>query len=370
MRRRLCLILTAALFLTGCGAEEAADISELELWTTSQVLADAYEELAGQWNQEMPDRQIRLNIKVYSMERIAGKMSRLFLGGRRFGGEEAPDLVEMDYLSFGDCIREQKADFYPLQNMLTHAAGERYPGTEYYSRNNICFALPYCSQDLVLCYRTEVEELLPDFAERAATFEGLLEMGAEYAAMTGEGLLAVDYLGSETFLALYLQAKRAGQDAQAAYEQSVDLLKRMKDSGASEYLSSGNAYGDAFEELMVQGRFSCLVTTRANFLQMTWKFPEAAEAYEALPLPSFSGQACSITVPTVGMAVYMAGEDVILARDFLEYSRFSGASAEYPLLHLATDGGAAGEPVFSMELSDYISRYGEEVLGSGKETGR
>lgn len=384
MRRCLALLLAAlVLALSGCAAPAAAPATELSVWVTSEENARIYGELAEKWNEAYPDKRIDLETQVYSSQRIAAKLSRGVSVGTSFSGEDLPDLVEIDYATFPRYVFQQTTDLYPLKNILSQNTEDptAIPGISLYSSNDICFGLPYHGQELVLCYRLDLEKQ-PGFRKRAASFESLAAMGADYYARTGESLLWVDYLGSETFLALFTQALQASGDPQQACQAAEDYLRQTEESGASGYLPSGDAYAEAFPDLMARGAVTCLVTTRENLCRLAQEDSAIGQLYGVLPLPSFSGERCTVTAPTVAACVLMSGEHVVLARDFLAFCRFSDAAADHPAFDLTASASGAEEalgryykitgdftapaPAISFtaaQIQEYLTNYSRNVLG-------
>lgn len=382
MKKIFALILAASLLLCGCGKTQPPGASNLDLWVTSQDRADIYEALAEQWNETHPQEQIQLTISVYSSQSIAGKFSRGFSVSTSYNGSGIPDLVELDYATFPEYVFQQTADIYPLQNMLKKHEGVA-PGASLYSKNTICFALPYQGQQLMLCYRLDLEDWLAGFCNKADSFEGLLELGKTYAEATGEPLLWVDYLGSETFLALYVQALEGLQDPEAAYELAVSCLEEAQTAGAWGFLPSGDAYSDALVQLLAEKKVPCFVTTQANLQRLARQEESISQNYGVGKLPSFNGENCRVDAPTVAVAIHMSGGDTVLARDFLEYCRFSDAAKEYPSFYLGEDGpqlpdlseiyrvpGPLELPEGSVkptaiDLEPYLAAYSQQVLGAG-----
>lgn len=387
MRRTLAAFLAAlVLVLSGCDGQGTGGTSELDIWVTSEENAQTYQELAEKWNEENPQKQIQLNVEVYSSQRIAGKLSRAASVGTSFSSDDVPDLVEIDYATFPQYVFQQTTDLYPLKNMLEKHVqqADSISGVTLYSSKGICFALPYHNQELLFCYRLDLAQMLPEFQERAESFEGILELGKEYAGMTGEPLLWVDYLGSETFMAVFAQAIQEAGSAQKAYDATVELLKQMADAGASGYLPSGDAYADTFQELMSQGELPCIITTQANLYRAAQSDEGICAQYGVLPLPSFRGIRSTVSAPTVGIAVPMSSEYVILARDFLEYCRFSEAAQGDPVFDLCQTGQgqdiaanlseyymvsgnfsapAADDSLAAAEMEGYLADYSHDVLG-------
>ena len=359
-----------ALVLAGCGRQPAVQAAQLDIWVTSPERGAVYEALAESWNQENPQEPIQVAVTVYSSQSIAGKFSRGFSVSAGYGDSGIPDLVELDYAAFPEFVFQQTADLYPLQNLL-NKHGSTPAGKEIYSKNGICFALPYRNQELVLCYRLELE-MDPAFRRSIASFEGL----KSYAGDKGEPLLWVDYLGSEVFLSLYAQA--AEKDPEGAYDRTVAFLKEGQEEGTLDMLPSGDAYSDSFAGLLAEGAVPCFVTTRARLESLGWQEPGITELYGAAGLPSFAGSSCRVDAPTVAVAVPMSGSDPVLSRDFLEYCRFSEAARAYPEFYLGEDpaealsdsfrvlGSLDREPgqmkLTAMELSPYLAEYSREVL--------
>lgn len=382
MKRMLSLLCAAVLLLAGCSGQTEAPAAGLDLWVTSRERAEAYQALAESWNEEHPQEPIQLNISVYTSQSIASKFSWGFSVSAGYSDGGIPDLVELDYAAFPEFVFQQTADLYPLQNMLDKNGGT-VAGLSMYSKNDICFALPYHGQQLVLCYRLDLEEAYPEFRRHCASFEGLLEFGRQYAQTTGESLLWVDYLGSETFLGLYAQALEGSGEPETAYEQTVSFLKEAQKTESWGFLPSGDAYSDSLLSLLTEQEVPCFVTTRENLAALARQEESIAQYYGVMGLPSFGGVRCRVDAPTVAVAVHMSGGDPVLSRNFLEYCRFSQAAKAYPSFYLGEDaeepeklsdtyrvlGALTRQPgqqeLTAIDLSGYITDYSGQVLGDG-----
>ncbi len=332
----ICALFTVLFLILGCSKTETVTETELTLWTTSQPYAQSYKALALEWNKENPSRPIHLDIQIYSPQRITGKLSSAFYSGTQFGSESIPDLVDIDYAFFRDYLSDHKTEFYPLENILknNNVSQQIRQNSSFYSSNQICFALPYSHQQLLLCYRLDLGGEFSELVSQTKKFEGLASLGAQKFRLSDDHLLEADYLGAELFLSLFLRALDTDCTEEEAYQTSLELLQRMHKSGASSYLSCGDAYGDAFGGLLAQRKLGCFVTTAANLSCLAQSYPEAAQDYGIMALPGFQGVYKDVSLPAMATAVYLSSEHVILARDFLEFCRFSEAARAYPLLHL------------------------------------
>lgn len=208
-------------------------------------------------------------------------------------------------------------------------------------------------------------------------------MGKSYSQTRSEPLLWVDYLGSEAFLALYIQALCGNVPAESAYSASIAYLQEAQATGVTGYLPSGNAYATTFPSLMSLKEVPCLITTCANLLHLSQLDPDIPQNYGILPLPSFCGQTCQVTAPTAVISILTSGGDSILSRDFLEYCHFSEASRAYPLFCLGGEDTflstladcypTKGElntlslppQITAVEIAPYLSEYSRQVLGAG-----
>lgn len=375
--KKTVLWILLVLLLCGCSAQPDAQASDLDIWVTSREHGEIYEALAEQWNRDHPQEPIRLEVSVYSAQSIASKFSWGSSVSAGYSDSGIPDLVELDYAAFPEFVFQQTADLYPLQNLLNKHGGT-VAGEEIYSKNGICFALPYHDQQLVLCYRLDLEETYPEFRRSTASFESLKELAQVYAAEQGEALLWVDYLGSEVFLALYAQALEA--QSEDAYGLVLEFLQEAQRTGAFDILPSGDAYSDSFLALLTQGAVPCFVTTQARLRSLARQDPAIPELYGVTGLPSFAGSRCRVDAPTVAVAVHMSGSDPVLSRNFLEYCRFSEAARAYPEFYIGEDGPEqenlsavyrvsgslnrlpGDSALTALELSGYLAEYSREVL--------
>ena len=374
------LLLLAMLF--GSADDRTPSARELTMWVTTQQNAEIYQELAEKWNAAHQDNPIRLSVSVYTSQRIAGKLDRVSSIGTSFSGNTFPDLMEISYAALPDFVFPQTTELYPLKHMLDKngESAADIPGACLYSSNEICFALPYQNQQLVLCYRLELEQQIKRFQTQASSFEGLAKMGRQYASQHAQPLLMVDYLGSETFLALFVQAMQGTDDSRQAYDAAVRWLRQAEQSGAVGYLSSGDAYSASFQTMLQEGSVNCVVTTQDNLRRLAQADASIGRQYGVLPLPSFQAQRCTVYAPTVAAAVSMGTENVILARNFLEFCRFSGVAEAYPTFALCKSGQSVEEnlsalypvsgkydapqakPWTGADLKNYLTEYSDDVL--------
>ena len=95
MKKLLALVLVLTMAI-GCGAFSAAfadgEPTEIEFWTFQAIHVEFYEEMAKEWNELNPDRQIVLKPDVYEFEQM-----HELLGNALLAGEGAPDLVDIEF---------------------------------------------------------------------------------------------------------------------------------------------------------------------------------------------------------------------------------------------------------------------------------
>src|SRR4051812_35464052 len=135
----------AALMLAGCGGgddEGGADANgrtHLDMWVFAELHQTFYEEMAKQWNEKNPDRQIDLKVTVYPYDDMHNKLQLAANSGKGL-----PDVVDIEVSKFSNFVSEDGRS--PLSD-LTDVA-EPYKDDivqarlDLYNRDGVQYGLP------------------------------------------------------------------------------------------------------------------------------------------------------------------------------------------------------------------------------------
>src|SRR5918994_2030415 len=99
--------LASMLVLTACGGgddeggTDAEGRTALDMWVFAELHATYYEQMAERWNEENPDRPIKLNVTVYPYDDMHNKLQ---LAAN--SGEGLPDLVDIEVSQFSNFVAE------------------------------------------------------------------------------------------------------------------------------------------------------------------------------------------------------------------------------------------------------------------------
>ena len=368
MKSRITGLFLALTFMMLIGTMKS-ESNQLTVWTTNGMFKTSYEELAHEWNQAHPERIISINVTVYSQSRISSKLARAFDFGTLFDSSGMPDLVDIDYMTYFEQFSDQRTELYPLQNLLDKHVSEKVKAaSKLFTRSGFCFVLPYGYGDLALCYPLSLLEDYPDWKNRTLTYETLSDFAAEYYENSGKALVSIDYLDFEMFYAILSQAWEAYRinvdcfDGQLPYDKTIELLRTWRMNGWSEYMDTGSVSSNAFADAIKKDARSCFVTTVAKLAILGSENPQLASIWGITALPSFMANAKSVSLPASGTAIVLKGKNVVLARDFLEFCRFSEYARNHPLFYLG-EGNITSEAL----LSSYWLQHNNIYLGTGDE---
>ena len=78
----------------------SVEATEIEFWTFQALHVEFYEEMAREWNELNPDRQITLKTDVYEFEQM-----HELLGNALLAGTGAPDLVDIEFGKYANFLR-------------------------------------------------------------------------------------------------------------------------------------------------------------------------------------------------------------------------------------------------------------------------
>lgn len=333
------IVFTLVVFMWGCSNNGGAsgeqsvidggageDAVTLHYWTFVELHGQHFETMLAKWNQEYPDRQIKLHVTVMPYDDMHNKLSIAVQTGTG-----APDIADVELGKFPDFMAGTP-QLVPLNDVV-----EPYEETivqsrlDLYSKDGTVYGIPTHVGASVAFYNTEIlEQAGVDYRE-IVTWEDFKQAGIKVYEETGS------YMGTADTSALWLPMMLlAQQDTDYIDESGVlkinspelirglTMLQELQEANVIATIAGGQpdteeAYGEysagnyasAMMPLWMMSRFTNYMTDLEGKIAIA-------------PIPVLEeGMPRSVGGGGTGTVVTQTAADVELAKDFLAFSKLS-----------------------------------------------
>ncbi|MEK3731297.1 extracellular solute-binding protein [Paenibacillus sp. FSL M8-0334] len=332
-------LVLAMTMLWGCGGSNNAggtssvidggageDATELSYWTFVELHGQHFEKMLGKWNQDNPDRQIKLNVTVMPYDDMHNKLSIAVQSGTG-----APDIADIELGKFPDFL-SGTPQLVPLNDVI-----DPYRDTivqsrvDLYSKDDVNYGVPTHVGASVAFYNTEIlEEVGVDYKE-IVTWEDFKQAGMKVYEQTGKYMGTADTSASWQASMLLAQqgadyTDEAGnpQVNSEAMIRAITVLKDLQDNQVIATIAGGQpdteeAYGEfnagnyvsAFMPLWQMSRYT-------NYI------PDLSGKIAIAPIPVIEeGMPRSVGGGGTGTVITQTAKDIQLAKDFLAFAKLS-----------------------------------------------
>ncbi len=330
-RKAMALALCAAMMMGTFGGFEvkAADneATEMEFWTFVELHGQFYENMAEKWNEQNPDKQVKVNVNVMPYDDMHNKLQIALTSG-----EGAPDFVDIEQGKFANFTQGT-----PALMDLTDAA-EPYTSTgnivqsrlDLYSKDGKLYGLPTHVGATVAFYNTELLDAAGIDYTTIKTWDDFKEAGSKYYEATGKYLGTADTtaLWTENLLLAELGGEYTDGDTVTVnseqMNEAMNILKDLYDANAIGTVPGGNPDKEEAYGAFNSGDFACAIMPMWQMSRYTSYMPELSGKIAIAPAPVVEDtKAKSVGGGGTGTAVVADGENAELAAEFLAYAKLS-----------------------------------------------
>lgn len=336
------MLLLVAIMVWGCGNSGSSSSSggesevldggagdnatELSLWTFVELHGKHFESMLTKWNEQNPDRQIKLNVTVMPYDDMHNK---LLIAVQT--GVGAPDIADIELGKFPDFLAGE-----PQLEPLNDAA-EPYKDTvvqsqlDLYSKDGNIYGFSTHVGATVAFYNTEILEEAGVNYEDIKTWDDFKKAGIQVYEKTGKYMGTADT--SATWQASLLLAQQGADLTDADGNPTVNtpelvkglsMLKDLEDNNVISTIAGGQpdteeAYGE-----FNAGNYATAFMPLWQMSRYTNYMPDLAGKIAIAPLPVFEeGMPRSYGGGGTGTVVTKTAKDVQLAKDFIAYAKLS-----------------------------------------------
>ena len=339
MKKVMVLVLVLALALgSGMTALAEGEATEIEFWTFQTLHVAFYEEMAKEWNELNPDRQIVLKPDVYDFEQM-----HELLGNALLAGEGAPDLVDIEFGKYANFLRGD-IQLVPLNDIVEPELDNIVKArVDIYAKDGkyygICFhvgaAIIFYNQELCASAGIDYSSIKTwdEYYEAAKTFK---------AANPDKYWMSVE---SSDIWHMWPQLAELGADMTDAdgnatintpeMAKVLEYNRRMVKEGLAVVAPGTYHHAEEFYALMDGGNIASIVMPFWYLDRFTNYMPDLAGKIVTAPLPVWEeGEKRSVGQGGTGTSVTVQADDPELTKAFLAFCKLSkeGGIKEWTML--------------------------------------
>lgn len=307
------------------GAGEGA--VELDYWTFVELHGQHFETMLKLWNEQNPDRQIKLNVTVMPYDDMHNK---LLIAVQT--GEGAPDISDIELGRFPDFLAGADVPLEELNDVVKPYKDDIVQARlDIYSKDGKVYGFPTHVGATVAFYNTELLEAAGIDYTTIKTWDDFKAAGIKLYEETGVYMSTADT--SATWQESILLAQ-AGTDfvdengnPQVNSQAMIDgltMLKDFQDNNVIATIAGGQPDTDEARGEYNLEKYACQLMPLWEMSRYTNYMDQFKGKIAIAPLPVKAGEpVMSVGGGGTGTVVTKTAKDVQLAKDFLTFAKIS-----------------------------------------------
>ena len=308
-------------------ATAGANAVELSYWTFVDLHGKHFEKMLDLWNQDNPDRQIKLNVTVMPYDDMHNK---LLIAVQT--GQGAPDMSDIELGRFPDFLA---GDQVPLVDLTDSVAPYKDKIVEsrlgIYSKDGKVYGFPTHVGGTVAFYNVEIlEEAGVDY-KTIKTWEDYKQAGIKVYEKTGNYLGTADTsAGWEASIILaqqgvdYVDSNGNPRVNSPEMIKGYEMLKDLQENNVIATIPGGQPDTEEGKGEYNMGNYASALMPLWFMSRYTNEILDLNGKIAIAPLPVFEeGQPRSVGLGGTGTVVTNTAADIELAKDFLTFAKIS-----------------------------------------------
>lgn len=332
----------AGSMLAGCGGKSDGDkketgkremevegdnVTTLNVWTFIENHQDFYTEMAEKWNEENPDKKVKLVLSNMAYDDMHNKLSLALESG-----EGAPDVVDIElgkfpaFMTGNIGLKDLTDAIAPYKDNVVQSR------LDLYSKDGKCYGLPTHVGTTVAFYNTEALEAAGIDYTTIKTWDDFKEAGIKYHDATGKTFAAAETTAQWTLNLMLAQKGGSYLKEDGSLDVNNDkmvevlqCMKDMQDAGALATIAGGQPDNEEAYPLFNDGEVAAAIMpfwqTSRYLSYMTDLSGKVAIA--APPVFGDNDAVKTIGGGGTGTAVVASGENADLAADVFAFIKLS-----------------------------------------------
>ncbi|WP_138420329.1 ABC transporter substrate-binding protein [Aquibacillus sediminis] len=302
------------------------DATELTFWTFAGTHAEFFNDAAERWNEENPDRAIKLISETYPFDQMHNNLLLALQSG-----EGAPDLVDIEIAKFpnflqGDIQLESLND--QLDPIIDNFVTERL---DMYSKEDQYYGAPTHLGATVVYYNMDIMDEAGVDIDSIDTWDDYVEAGKQVLESTGKpmSVIPTNWYGFWP----YISQKGSGffddnGELTLANEDNIETLKFIDEMVNEHEIAvvppGADFHTEEFYGFMNDGGAASMTVPMYYMKDFTEYMPDLNGKIQIRPMPVWSDSDIrSVAMGGTGTAVTSQSADVELAKEFLSFTKLS-----------------------------------------------
>ena len=306
---------------------EGDDVTTLNVWTFIENHQDFYTDMAEKWNEENPDRKVKLVLSNMAYDDMHNKLSLALESG-----EGAPDVVDIElgkfpaFMTGNIGLKDLTDAIAPYKDNVVESR------LDLYSKDGKYYGLPTHVGTTVAFYNTEELEAAGIDYTTIKTWDDFKEAGIKYHEATGKTFAAAETTAQWTLNLMLAQKGGSYLKEDGSLDVNNDkmvevlqCMKDMQDAGALATIAGGQPDNEEAYPLYNSGHVAAAIMPFWQTSRYTSYMTDLSGKVAIAAPPVFGDNDAVKTIGGggTGTAVVASGKNADLAADVFAFIKLS-----------------------------------------------
>ncbi|MDF2878930.1 MAG: arabinose-binding protein [Clostridia bacterium] len=303
-------------------AAVSADGAPIELWTFQEIHTGFYEKMATIWNEQNPDRKIKINFTVLPYDDLHSKLLIALQSG-----VGAPDIADIEIGKFANYLKGDP-QLLPLNDVLDPEVKSR---VEIYGKDGQYYGVCFHIGASVTYYNKEILDQAGVDPASIVTWDDFRAAGKVVLEKTGVPMTTAETADPWSFWPMLasqggdlLKPDGSPDVDSPAFIKAITFVQDMIKEGSIVTAPGGFHHAEEYYGFMNNGGAASISMPLWYMGRFTDYMPDLNQKMIIAPNPVWEkGQPRSIGLGGTGTAVTNQAKDPQLAKDFLAFAKIS-----------------------------------------------
>ncbi|MCD8188893.1 MAG: extracellular solute-binding protein [Clostridiales bacterium] len=313
--------------------EPEGEYTDLTVWTFIELHQEFYIDMAEKWNEENPDKQVRLTLMNMDYDAMHNKLSIALESGTG-----APDVVDIEIGKFPSFINSTTIGLYDLSEAIEPYLDEIVETRlEIYSKDDSVYGYPTHVGTTVAFYNVELLEEAGIDYESIETWDDWKEAGVAYYEATGKQFSCLETTAHWVVNLMLVQKGGSYLDEDGnpnltsdELTEVLNFLVECQETGAFSPMPGGQPDSDEAYASFNQGDYACQIMPFWQTSRFTNYMTDLSGKIAIATVPRWSTSdttAWTIGGGGTGTAVVASSENAELAAEVFAYIKLSSEAS-------------------------------------------